>query len=378
MAVLEKMTMTLNPEEDITKILLSTPSYLVGKYEEDNFLLSIAFDRNSRYDSPDQEYSHDREYFILVVKTPPNDRSHVAIPDYTAAGDLLCIFLSILYGKRFDNHGLVESIGKFWLPNYPAFGNYHLILPFNSRKPRPDLEIPLSLHEIRRIAPMLHEGSLDPHFEDVLMSAGRFYLHALQHAETQPEIAFLDLITCGEILSYFFPYDQDDLLDDKMKRDLIRIEEEIDGGGAIVRSIRDRLFSVKRRFVKTILYLLNPYFFQQSEAKENYDRLNQVDISIRIKAAYDLRSRYVHTGVDFGLWIKPLRDFNSEIQMGEPVIGDSELKKILVRSPTLIGMERIMRFCLLRFMHLNGVFIDLKLEGEGLRMSEEATTLRSN
>lgn len=35
-------------------------------------------------------------------------------------------------------------------------------------------------------------------------------------------------------------------------------------------------------------------------------------------------------------------------------------------------MERIIRFCLLRFAHLNGVFIDLRLEGKGLRIPEEA------
>lgn len=357
--------MTLRPEEDITKILLSTPSYFVGEYEEEDFMLSIAFDRKSRYDP------RDPEYFILTVKTPPHDRSPGAIvPDYTATGDVLSIYLSILYGKRFDNHGLVESLGNFWLPNYLPFGNYNPILPFNSRKPRPDLEISLSLHEIKRIAPLLHEEQLDSRFEHFLVSAGRFYVHALQHAEVQPEIAFLDLITCGEILSYSFHCPSNYLLDDTIKRDLVHIEKEIEGGGAIVRRIRSRLFGVKRRFVKTILYLLNPYFFQQSEAKEHYDRFDQEDISARIKAAYDLRSRYVHTGVTFGKYIEPLRYFNNEIQMGIgfPDIKDKELGKILMKSPTLIGMERIMRFCLLRFIHLNGVFIDRRLEGRGLKM----------
>jgi len=32
-----------------------------------------------------------------------------------------------------------------------------------------------------------------------------------------------------------------------------------------------------------------------------------------------------------------------------------------------------MRFCLLRFMHTNGIFIDLNLEGRGLKMLEDAT-----
>ena len=213
--------MTLHPKEDITKILLSTPSYFTGEYEEENFLLSIAFGNKSRYDHRDQEY------FILAMKTPSPDRSHSAIPDYSATGDVFSIYLSILYGKRFDNHGLVESLGLFRLPNYLPYNDYDPTLPFNIRNHRPDLEIPLSLDEIKRIAPLLHEGEVDPHFADVLTSAGRFYLHALQHAENQPEVAFLDLITCGEILSYFFHYDQDDLLDDELRRDLVRIEEEI-------------------------------------------------------------------------------------------------------------------------------------------------------
>ena len=363
--------MTLRPKEDITKILLSTPSYLTGTYEEDDFLLSIAFDDNFRYGP------NDKEYFVLVAKTPPLNRSAGAIiPDYSAIGDVFCIYLSILYGKRFDNHGMIESIGNFRLPNFPSYSLYTPTLPFNSRMPRPDLEIPPSLHEIRRIAPLLLEGQLDPRFKRFLISAGRFYLHALQHAESQPEIAFLDLITCGEILSYFYNYNQEDLLDDKMKVDLIRIEKEIKGGSALVRHIRSRLFSVKRRFVKTVLYLLNSYFFQQSESKEIYERFNQEDISKRIKAAYDLRSRYVHTGVNFGKWIEPHPRFNNEIQMGTPLIDDRELKMILVWSPTIIGMERIMRFCLLRFMHLNGVFIDLRLEGKGLSMPENEAVRR--
>jgi hypothetical protein len=99
--------MTLRPEKDITKILLSTSSYLVGEYEEENFLLSIALNRKSR-----QYKAHDPEYFILAVKTESHD-----LKDYSPFGDALCIYLSILFGKRFDNHGLVEGMGIFWLPN---------------------------------------------------------------------------------------------------------------------------------------------------------------------------------------------------------------------------------------------------------------------
>ena len=357
--------MTMRPKEDVTKILLSTPSHLVGNYEEDEFLLTHAWTR-------EQDLSYvtlDKSYFILAAKTPLLDRSRVAIPDYSGIGDILCIYMSILYGKRFDNHGLVESLGHFYYPS-PSHDNiYDPRLPFNSRIPRPDLEIPLSLHEIRRIAPLLKEEPGNEKFDRFLVSCGRFYVHALQHAESQPEIAFLDLITCGEILSNFFEYSQDDLLDDQIKADLAQIGAQINNGDDIVRRIRGQMFQVKRKFVKTIIDLLSSYFFQQTEAKESYDRLNQDDILVRIKAAYDLRSRYVHTGADFGKWIEPQGKFNNEIQMGTPVIEDEDFKKILVKSPTLIGMERIMRFCLLRFIHLYRTRVDDKLDGNGLTVT---------
>jgi hypothetical protein len=70
--------MALRPRECVTKILLSTSSYFVGVYEEEDFLLSIAFNRNSRYDP------RDPEHFIFTIKIPPRDRSPGAIiPDYS-------------------------------------------------------------------------------------------------------------------------------------------------------------------------------------------------------------------------------------------------------------------------------------------------------
>jgi hypothetical protein len=258
-------------------------------------------------------------------------------------------------------------------PNYPSFSNYDPILPFNIQKPRPDLGIPLNLQEIKRIAPLLLQEEVDLRFKQFLWSSGRFYVHALQHAGSQPEIAFLDLITCGEILSNFFEYDKDELLDEQIKGDLVQITEQIDDGEEISRRIRDQLFSVKRKFTKTILSLLNPYFFQQTESRDSWASLMESDISKRIKAAYDLRSRYVHTGQTFGEWVAPSYGFNWEIHIGKPVIRDTKLKKILIRSPTLIGMERIMRFCLLRFIHLHGTPVDDRLNGDGLTDSNKIT-----
>src|SRR5437870_3840520 len=53
----------------------------------------------------------------------------------------------------------------------------------------------------------------------------------------------------------------------------------------------------------------------------------------------------------------------NEVQLGEPVVDDERLGTSLKLAPLYYGMERVMRFCLLRFIHLHGVRIDGRLDG---------------
>lgn len=74
--------------------------------------------------------------------------------------------------------------------------------------------------------------------------------------------------------------------------------------------------------------------------------LKAQDIEQAMKAAYDLRSRYVHTGVHFGSWVRS--DPQLEQIAGSPLVDDEEFKKILMRAPNLTGLERVMRYSLLK------------------------------
>lgn len=74
-----------------------------------------------------------------------------------------------------------------------------------------------------------------------------------------------------------------------------------------------------------------------------------------IAAAYDLRSRYVHTGVPFGGWIS---FWQNEVQIGRPVVEDKELGKILALAPTFTGLERVIRYCILRFAQMHEAYIE--------------------
>lgn len=192
-----------------------------------------------------------------------------------------------------------------------------------------------------------------------LHAAGSFYLQALQNFEERPDVAYLNLITAGEVLSNFYSYDKDELLDDNAKGILRRIENASDDGPTLAKEIKGRLFQVKRRFLRTMGDLLTPPFFAGSEVKQDCLRLKKDDIKERLSASYDLRSHFVHSGRPFGEWVSQIQCGEpSEIQIGNPVVGDKEFEKILARAPTYFGMERILRYCLLRFMQTNGVLID--------------------
>lgn len=75
-------------------------------------------------------------------------------------------------------------------------------------------------------------------------------------------------------------------------------------------------------------------------------------IEKRIQAAYQLRSSYVHTGKRFD---REIQSEQEERQVGSfNTVGipkdEKEFNKALSDAPTFKGLERIMRYCLLKFL----------------------------
>lgn len=297
---------------------------------------------------------------MIVFEVPPWEEDSVIIPSYRSFGEVVCTYLSILYGKRFDSHGFFESRGSFHLPNLDSVSpTLHPTAPPHNHSPRKNLEIELNLAKFDLIRTLVNTEFSKEKFLRFLQTAGGYYYRALQVSDTQPEVAFLNLVTCGEILSNYYDYERSSLLNPEMQKILRRIESEIADGDKLVRQISNRLLYVKARYTRTILRLLNEHFFSVTESPHPHAALREEDIEKRIKAAYDLRSKYVHSGTAFGKWTS-LGD--GEIQGGKPVVEDKDYQKILVRSPTFMGLERIMRYCLLRFIQIEGgIYIDSHL-----------------
>jgi hypothetical protein len=271
---------------------------------------------------------------------------------------MICSYLAVLFGKRFDNHGVFENQGTFHIPELTAFAetcNHRL--PQNSHTPRTNFAVPLNLAEVARIERLILDETLDDRFQTAFQAAAKFYLRALQTAERDPEIAYLNLITVGEILSNWYKYEEGALLDEEMRNCLETIRNEYEEGMRIANFISGRLRQVKRRFVETFVRLCDSAFFDHSEVTGEFGRLNADSFRDSISAAYDLRSRYVHSGTPFGNWICPGSHFR-EGQLGLPVTRDREFGKILAKAPTYLSLERISRYALLRFAQSNGAYVE--------------------
>ena len=140
----------LRPPETIQKLLISTTSRLLGEFESDLLLVAHAW-RDSQVNSTESPLS--RSTYIVVFETEPHEKKVGSmLPNYAWVGDVICTYLSILYGKRFDSHGVIEGTGMFRLPDYSLFQSLvQPRLPQNSHSPRRDIAIPLNLVEISEL-----------------------------------------------------------------------------------------------------------------------------------------------------------------------------------------------------------------------------------
>jgi hypothetical protein len=67
----------------------------------------------------------------------------------------------------------------------------------------------------------------------------------------------------------------------------------------------------------------------------------RVDLRPRVLAAYDVRSRLLHTGDRTGIWALTHSSMGEETCLGTPVLNDEKLKKLITSSLSLVGLERV-------------------------------------
>lgn len=350
--------MPLSAEPSVQKVLLSSPARVVGEYRTPGFIVMHAWPHSRSRDSyfRRDEGPLSRNAFVFAFEAAqPEPAPGVVIPDYSGGAEMIASYLCLLYGKRFDSHGLFESNGYFQVPDLSEYSQPSWPwLPHNSHAERPDLGVTLNLRECARLLPVLTGAA--PREPALAFQAGcRFYMRALQACERDPEVAFLHLVTVGELLAAQQRYEKSDLLD----ADGVALLTAIRGlpnGDSLARRVQARMLQIKRGFVRALTELVDDDFFQTREARDEYEALKRETYQATLAAAYDLRSKYVHVGMPFGVWVSSTSPMRlAEVHVGRPVVDDEEFAKLLQQAPTLLGLERIVRYCLFRFGENAGV-----------------------
>ncbi len=333
-------------EKTVARYLISTPSRVVGVFSTDALAIDHAWPR-------DPDSSSRRFYVVSLRHKEHTPAAGVALPSYRINAELIAALASVWFGKRFDVHGPLQEHGSFSIPTLgahqpfvtPRAGPY-------SDTPRTDLNIKLSW------------GTFGPPFEffrqyhqgdskvNAFWRATRFYARSLRSFDSDPEVAFFHLVAAIEMLAAKLDFSDDQKFDAEALGILKRIREELHGGERIEKKVRGRLYQLRRRVSHCAVELTNDNFFDGSEAEHLFGRLCKEDLFDRVKAAYDLRSKYVHAAADIGGWLNIFANLNEEVQLGRPVMKDRELAKLIQDSLTLGGLERLVRFMTLRFGHL--------------------------
>jgi len=179
----------MRPDKFTYTLILSSPTSFPGEIESEQFLLTHAWPdfRSGDYEmDPNSRYS--RNFFALVFREKEllaENEKKSNLPHYGFVGDYFAVFLSLYFGKRFDNLGFHLDHGHYRLPNLQAVRprKSGQALPFTPT-PRKDLSIPLRLDKATLLVPILEKifaevkrdiGNDSLHCDlDLAFTAGRF------------------------------------------------------------------------------------------------------------------------------------------------------------------------------------------------------------
>jgi hypothetical protein len=281
------MSHPLKAKSRFCKVLLSSPTKLQGNYSQEDLIIEpvspnmmgIHSIQNRRFDRLEPEIFLGKYHYMLVFDIPEKEENSILIPDHSYVGDYISVALSVLYGKRFENHGMIEGSGFFWMPHYEDsitsyLDNYY---PVYNLFPRKDVNFNLELEKCSSIVDFTLHAKNKKLF-NYFFNAASFYLSSIKSIHSDLDKAYLDLITCGEILSSFYTYSEEELYshDKKLDKILKRLvsykvpDEDLS-------FIKSRLYQVKRKFVLTLNKLINESFFNNTESRVENARFNKQD-----------------------------------------------------------------------------------------------------
>lgn len=356
---MKEVELSMRLRNDVQRFVISSPARFSGGYKSDDIDISKMFDGNNV-----DLFNNRQGFYVVSIRKSDirGDNNLIIYPDYTYYSDVICMCISVLYGKAFYNHGFIEENGIF---RKPDMGEPQIIDFFNdaySSKVRKDLEIPLDFELFKKIEPIFRVNNDNL---TAFINGARFYWRALRNLEKEPEMAFIDLVSCGEALASKSEYSMERLIehDEGLCQIMRLLEEKLHDEKdqkKVFGFMKKRFRQIKRKYVLTIMDSLNDYFYSNTECVTdgNVGKIMKKNIEENLKKTYDLRSKYIHEGEFLGNSLQQLTSWKNEVEIIATINQDKLLKDTL----TLHGLERVMRYCLLVYIQRKmGIIIDDRL-----------------
>ncbi len=336
--------MSLSLPETVQRFVFQSPAHFVGGYEEEDSSLTFTFPTFGKREAfaLSEQGALKKSYFTFSVLVPPRDPKSIVIQSYDWVGEEASALLGAFFGKFVINLGHIQSGTRLTMPSVWSRPTAFPFKPsFNDhpRKPNgPELNLKNAAHLLRSY---VHSDESDKHLM-LILRASEFYRVALENYAERPEMAFTFLISTLECLVDLREYSDAEQFDESLLKDLQTIEQHCPRGESIAKRVKGRLYQVRRKVACIVDHFIPDAFFEQRETTEMYAVIrDRTDLRSRVMAAYDVRSKLLHTGNKNGLWFIEHDHAGSEIGIGEPVLADNDLKKLVCKSTTLTGLERI-------------------------------------
>lgn len=173
---------------------------------------------------------------------------------------------------------------------------------------------------------------------NAIMSAASFFRLALENSKSSPSLAYSLLISSLECLAMTQNPPDSQLYDEESMALLEKIGEHPDFGPGVRGLLKQRLRQVKKRVSLAVGHFMNPSSYEKLESNTRRGLLSfgpqrVADVYVAVRAAYDLRSKYLHTGFDHSRWTSR---FSSK----------DNAPTIVQKAPTLDELEGLTQHCL--------------------------------
>lgn len=336
--------MSFESDESIFRFLFTSPAHFVGAADEEDFAITVVFPSfDHRSTVLDFQGPYARSRFMLSIRVPEVDKKNgVVVPMYTWVAEEASALLGGYFGKLVINLGHMQAGRFLTVPRtWDRFCQSHEKPPFNNQLRKPD-GAELNLSQSMAVLRAYVAGSRDDKRLAYILRACEFYRMGLENYDERPEMAFTLLLSALESLVDLRAYSEKELYDEKLLADFQRIARSGPDGPIWVKDLKSRLYQVKRKVAALVNDYVPDSFFAQRETPLGFGFVkDRTELTKRVKAAYDIRSRLLHTGNREGIGHIAHEHQGMEFVTGTPVLPDSDLVKLLVASLNLTGLERV-------------------------------------